>query len=40
MIKCKPLNQEEVNKLACSPLTLEKMIEKYIEFKRRWGIRF
>ena len=40
MIKCEPLTQEEVNKLACSPVTFAKMIGKYIEFKKRWGNLF
>ena len=37
MIKCEPLDQEAVNKLACSPVTFAKMLGKYIEFKKRWG---
>lgn len=36
MTKCKPLDQKAVNKLAESPVTLAKMIKKYIEIRRMY----
>jgi len=35
-MKCKPLDQEAVNKLAESPVTFAKMLKKYIEIRRMY----
>jgi len=36
MSRCKPLDQEAVNRLAESPVTFAKMFKKYIEFRRMY----